>query len=396
MAAKRILLKAGRSRSLLRRHPWIFSGAIERADAGIEAGDTVEVRGSDDRFLAHAAYSPRSQIRARAWSFEEDDAVDAAFMHTAIERAIAFRRHVLDPGIEACRLVHAECDRLPGLVVDLYADTAVMQCSSAGAERWREAFADALMASGICRRVYERSDADARTMEGLALRSGPLRGDEPPADIAIREGGASFLIDVRQGQKTGFYLDQRDNRALVRASARGRAVLDIFAYTGGFAIAAMLGGAASVTAIDSSEAAIRRARENLAASGLAAEAIEWHEADAFEALRRMHEAGRRFDLAVLDPPKLAPLARPVERAARAYKDLNLWALRLLRPGGMLFTFSCSGAIDAALFQSIVAGAAADARVAGRIVARLGASRDHPVALEFPEGEYLKGLEVIVG
>jgi 23S rRNA (cytosine1962-C5)-methyltransferase len=392
---REIVLKAGREKSLLRRHPWIFSGAIERSSGDPEPGETVTVRSAQGRFLAQAAISPRSQIRARAWSFDEREVIDARFMQAALERAVAFRSAVLPADTDACRLVHAESDGLPGLVIDRYGDTAVMQCSSAGADRWRDAYADALLEAGVCRRVYERSDTEPRNLEGLAPRAGALRGGEPPQAIAIREGPARFLVDVRQGQKTGFFIDQRDNRARVRACAQGCEVLDVFSYTGGFVVAALLGGASTVTAIESSAEAIERARQNLAASGLAADRVEWQQADAFARLRALHAQGRRYDLIVLDPPKFAPTERHVARAARAYKDINLWACRLLRPGGTLFTFSCSGAIDGALFQSIVAGAASDAGVLGRVVARLGAAPDHPVALNFPEGEYLKGLVVRV-
>jgi len=392
---KEIVLKPGRERSLMRRHPWIFSGAIESSSAAIEPGETVSVRAADGGFLAYAGYSPRSQIRARVWSFDQRARIDAGFMREAVHAAIAFRHRVLPAGTEACRLVHAESDGLPGLVVDRYADTAVLQCSSAGAERWREVYAEALIGAGVCRRVYERSDAEVRALEGLQARSGVLYGDEPPDAIAVREGAGRFLVDVRLGQKTGFFLDQRDNRARVAALAPGAEVLDIFSYTGGFAVAALAGGAAAVMAVDSSADALQRARENAAASGFDPSAVDWREADAFALLRRLAEQKRSFDLIVLDPPKFAPTERHVARAARAYKDINLWALRALRPGGRLFTFSCSGAIDAALFQSIVAGAAVDAGVAGRIVARLGAAPDHPVALSFPEGEYLKGLVVVV-
>ncbi|MGH8667137.1 MAG: class I SAM-dependent rRNA methyltransferase [Burkholderiales bacterium] len=392
---KQIVLKAGRDKSLMRHHPWIFSGAIEHASGDAAPGETVAIRSAQGRFLAYAAVSPRSQIRARVWSFDEGEAIDARFMRSALERAVAFRSQVVGQDTDAYRLVHAECDALPGLVIDRYADTAVIQCSSAGADYWREAYADALIAAGVCRRVYERSDTEPRNLEGLVPRAGALRGGEPPEGIAVTEGPARFRVDVRRGQKTGFFLDQRDNRARVRAAAHGREVLDVFSYTGGFVVAALMGGAAGVTAIDSSADAIERARENVAASGLEAHRVDWQRADAFARLRALLAEGRRFDLVVLDPPKFAPTERHVARAARAYKDINLWAFRLLRPGGTLFTFSCSGAIDAALFQSIVAGAAVDAGVPGRIVARLGAAPDHPVALHFPEGEYLKGLVVKV-
>jgi len=390
---KQIVLKAGREKSLARRHPWIFSGAIEHTIGSPASGETVLVRSSQGRFLAYAAYSPQSQIRARAWSFEQSDSIDAAFMAERIRRAVAYRAAVLRGAADGCRLVHAESDGLPGLVVDRYGDTAVMQCSSAGAERWREAFAAALVEHGGCSRVYERSDAEVRRLEGLSERVGVVLGDEPPDAIRIREGGIAFLVDVRAGQKTGFFLDQRDNRVLVGAAAKDGDVLDVFSYTGGFTLAALGGGAARVTAVDSSAEALECARANLSASGLAERAVEWLEGDAFALLRRLHEQGRRFDLVVLDPPKFAPTEKHVPRAARAYKDVNLWGLRLLRAGGTLFTFSCSGGIDAALFQSIVAGAAVDAGVEGRIVRRLAASADHPVSLSFPEGEYLKGLVV---
>jgi len=395
VSVTRIILKPGREKSLLRRHPWVFSGAIERVDGQPRSGDTVRVESSRGTFLAHGAYSERSQIRVRAWSFDDAATIDAAFMTNALRRAIAFRERALPAGLDAYRLVHAESDGLPGLVIDRYADTAVIQCASAGAERWRDVYVEAVADATPCARVFERSDVEVRSLEGLDMRVGPLRGDVPPAEISIREGRARFLIDVREGQKTGFFLDQRDNRARVAQAAKGCELLDVFAYTGGFSAAALAGGARSVTAIDSSGDALARARRNVQASGFEAAAVEWIEGDAFAMLRRLAERGRRFDLIVLDPPKFAPTERHVERAARAYKDVNLWAFKLLRPGGSLFTFSCSGAMTPQLFQSVVAGAALDAGRSGRIVARLGAAADHPVALAFPEGEYLKGLAISV-
>jgi len=390
---KQLILKSGREKSLLRRHPWVFSGAIERVVGSPEVGETVVVRSGQGRFLAYAAFSPASQIRARTWSFDESDTIDAEFIAERVRRAVAYRNAVMPSDCEGVRLVHAESDGLPGVVVDQYADTAVMQCSSAGAEKWRDAIADALIAHAGCSRVYERSDAEVRRLEGLEERSGVLVGDEPPDAIRIREHRMAFLVDVRGGQKTGFFLDQRDNRNLVRESSKDKAVLDVFSYTGGFTLSALAGGAGRVTTIDSSAEALACGRSNIAASGLDANAIDWLEGDAFALLRRLFDQGRRFDVIVLDPPKFAPTEKHVMRAARAYKDVNLWAFKLLRPGGLLFTFSCSGGVDAALFQSIVAGAALDAGVKGRIVRRLSAAADHPVALEFPEGEYLKGLVI---
>ena len=388
---KRVVLKAGREKSLLRRHPWVFSGAIDRVLGDPAPGETVVITTQQGDFLAFAAYSQQSQIRARAWSFDRDATIDAAFMDAAVERAIAYRKNLVAPQSDAVRLVHGESDGLPGLIVDRYAGTAVMQCSSAGADYWRDVFADAVVSHGSCTRVFERSDLEVRALEGLQPRVGSIRGDEPPANILIHEGDARYLVDVRHGQKTGFFLDQRENRAHVTRGAHGREVLDAFCYTGGFAIAALKGGATSVTALDSSAAALAQARENARASGLDLRSTEWIEGDAFATLRRLHGQGRRFDLVILDPPKFAPTEKHVARAARAYKDVNLWALRLLRAQGLLYTFSCSGGVDDALFQSIVAGAAVDAGVQCRIVKRLGAAADHPVALNFPEGAYLKGM-----
>lgn len=390
---KQLVLRQGREKSLLRRHPWIFSGAIERVVGSPSVGETVIVRSAQGRFLAYAAFSPASQIRARAWSFDEADTIDAAFIAERVRRAVAYRSGVMPSASEGMRLVHAESDGLPGVVVDRYADTAVLQCSSAGAERWRDAIADALITHAGCSRVYERSDAEVRRLEGLEERRGLLAGDEPPDAIRIRENRIAYLIDVRGGQKTGFFLDQRDNRDLLRECTLGKTVLDVFSYTGGFTLSALAGGAAHVTTIDSSAEALEGARANVAASSFESSTVDWIEGDAFALLRRLFDQGRRFDVVVLDPPKFAPTEKHVMRAARAYKDVNLWAFKLLRPGGLLFTFSCSGGVDVPLFQSIVAGAALDAGVKGRIVRRLSAAADHPVALEFPEGEYLKGLVI---
>lgn len=357
------------------------------------AGETIEVVSARGEFLAYAAFSPRSQIRARVLSFDPRASIDAGYIGGLVEQSIERRRALVPADTDAYRLVHGESDGLPGLIVDRFADTLVMQCASTGADRWRDAITAALQRTTGCRRIFERSDLEVRALEGLEPRSGVLAGDEPPACVAIREAGARFLVDVRRGQKTGFFIDQRDNRARVRQVARDAEVLDVFSYTGGFTVAALLGGARRVTAIDSSGGALDQARTNVAANELDAAQVEWIEADAFAMLRTLRDAGRRFDLIVLDPPKFAPTEKHVARAARAYKDINLCALRLLRPGGELFTFSCSGGVTAELFQSIVAGAALDANVQAQIVGRMCASADHPVALTFPEGDYLKGLIV---
>ena len=384
-------LKAGRERSLVQRHPWIFSGAVKTIDGEPDSGSTVDVVAADGRFLARAAYSPASQIRARVWTFDRDCAVDRAFVASRVARACAARATMLDAQHTGCRLVHGESDALPGVVADRYGTTVVVQLLSAGAEFWRDAIVDALRETAGARCIYERSDADVRALEGLAPRSGVLTGEVPSA-VTIVEAGIAYRVDIERGQKTGFYLDQRDNRALARSHAQGRRVLNAFCYTGGFSLAALAGGAESVLSIDSSREALALAEENLARNpSLPAERARWSDADVFEELRALRNRGAQFDLIVLDPPKFAPTAAHAARAARAYKDINLLGLKLLAPGGLLATFSCSGGVGAELFGKIVAGAALDAGADAVIIGRLGAGADHPVALNFPEGEYLKGL-----
>jgi 23S rRNA (cytosine1962-C5)-methyltransferase len=388
-----IQLKKGREKSLRRRHPWIFSGAVEKASG--KAGDTVDVLDATGKFLARAAYSPKSQIRARVWTFDPKEEVDAGFFRGRIQKAIALRealpaaRHT-----NALRLVNGESDGLPGLVVDRYADVLVAQFLAAGVERWRDTILDLLMELSGSAALYERSDAEVRKLEGLEARTGFARGNRNAARCPIIEYGLNFRVDVEQGQKTGFFLDQRENRHRVRALAAGREVLDGFCYTGGFSIAALAGGAKRVSAIESSAPALEVAKENLAANPLDSSKIDFVQADVFSKLRELRDRNAKFDLVVLDPPKFAPSAAQVKKAARAYKDINLWALKLLAPGGLLATFSCSGGVSSELFQSIVAGAALDAGADAKIIERFGAAADHPVALEFPEGEYLKGLLVL--
>ena len=387
-----VRLKPGRERSLLRRHPWVYSGAIDAVSGAPGSGDTVEVRAADGRFLAWAAWSPRSQIRARVWSFDQAEVPGPELLRGRIEQALALR-HALASQHNALRLVHGEADLLPGFIVDRYADTLVAQVLSAGIERWRDVLADALIDQTGCKRIYERSDADVRELEGLQVRAGIMRGDAPAVPLDIQEHGVRYAVDVIGGQKSGFYLDQRDNRRRIRDLAAGREVLNCFCYTGGFALAALSGGARSVVSVDSSGPALELARRNGQTNGLGLDArrAQWIEADVFRYLRDARSQGRGFDLIVLDPPKFAPTEKHAPAAARAYKDINLSAFRLLRPGGLLATFSCSGGVSADLFQKIVAGAVADAGASATLLERFQASSDHPVLLEFPEGEYLKGL-----
>ena len=389
----KLLLKKGREKSLKRRHPWIFSGAVEKA--GGKPGETLLVCDAAGNPLALAAYSPDSQIRARVWSFEVSDSIDESFFKKRLQKAISLRDHLpVSRHTNAMRLVHGESDGLPGLVVDRYADVLVAQFLASGVEAWREEILNLLIDISGCEAVFERSDAEVRKLEGLKPRVGFARGNRNASRCPIVEYGLNFRVDVEQGQKTGFFLDQRENRQRVRALAAGREVLDGFCYTGGFAIAALAGGAKHITAVESSSDAIEIAKENLGANPLDAAKVEFLKADVFKHLRVLRDKGARYDLIVLDPPKLAPTAAHARNAARAYKDVNLLALKLLSPGGLLATFSCSGGVSAELFQSIVAGAALDAGGEAKIIERFTAAADHPVALEFPEGDYLKGLLVL--
>jgi len=390
---KVIRLHPGRERSLLRRHPWIFDSAI--AKGGADPGETVRVEGHDGVFLAWAAYSPASRIRARAWSFLEADRIDAHFFRKRLCEAVGLRQR-LNPPSDGVRLVHGESDGLPGFVVDRYGDTLVAQFLSAGAERWKKVLADGLLEATGLDRLYERSDANARSLEGLPEVTGWLRGTGP-TELTIREHGWQFALDIAGGHKTGFYLDQRESRARFADWVRrfgAQKVLNCYCYTGGFTVAALAAGAGEVTSIDSSGPALERARANVALNGFDAARSTFLDADVNASLRRFGEEGRTFDAIVLDPPKLAPTAAHAERAARAYKDINRLGLKLLAPGGLLFTFSCSGGISADLFHKIVASAGTDAAVDGYIADRLGAAPDHPMTLAFPEGEYLKGLVVV--
>lgn len=390
---KTIRLKDGKERSLLRRHPWIFDSAI--AKGGADPGETVRVESQAGQFLAWAAFSPASRIRARAWSFDEAQRIDADFLGAACERAVRARAR-FDIQSDGVRLVHGESDGLPGLIVDRYGDTLVAQFLAVGAQRWKAALADAMLKHTGLARLYERSDTSSRSLEGLAAEAGWLRG-EGPTELAIREHDWKFTLDIAAGHKTGFYLDQRDSRRQFAEHARRlrfQRVLNGYCYTGGFTVAALAGGAAHVTSIDSSAPALERARAHVGLNGFDASRAEFIDADVNASLRRFIEEGRSFDAIVLDPPKLAPTAAHAERAARAYKDINRLALKLLEPGGVLFTYSCSGAISADLFHKIVASAGADAGVDGYITQRLGGAPDHPMTLDFPEGEYLKGLVVV--
>ncbi len=390
---KSIRLRAGKERSLQRRHPWVFEGSIDKG--GADPGETVRVEAADGRFLAWGAYSPKSMIRVRAWSFDEAERIDAAFFQRRVERAVALRAR-LPIASDGQRLVHGEADGLPGLVVDRYGDALCTQFGAAGTERWKTVIADALLAATGTERIYERSDTSVRALEGLAPATGWLRG-EGGTELTIREHDWQLTLDLASGHKTGYYLDQRDNRALFAEAVRHHGcqqVLNCYSYTGGFSVAALAGGAAEVTSVDSSAPALARAEAHVRLNGFDAARHRSADADVNRFLRDSLAEGRRYDAIVLDPPKFAPTAAHAERAARAYKDINRLALMLLAPGGLLFTFSCSGGIGAELFHKIVAGAAIDAGADGAILRRLEGAPDHPTTLLFPEGEYLKGLVIL--
>lgn len=387
---KVIRLRAGRERSLQRRHPWVFESAI--AKGGADPGETVRVESADGEFLAWAAFSPSSQIRVRAWSFDAAERIDAAFFERRIARALAMRERLQVPS-DAVRLVHGESDGLPGLIVDRYGETLVAQFGAAGVERWKTVIVEALLRQTGLKRFYERSDASVRALEGLPEQTGWLAG-EGATELTIREHDWRLSLDIATGHKTGYYLDQRDNRRRFAEVVRQhgcKRVLNCFSYTGGFSVAALAGGAERVISVDSSGPALARASAHVALNGFEAARHEALDADVNKTLRALIAAGEQFDAIVLDPPKLAPTSAHAERAARAYKDINRLGLKLLAPGGLLFTFSCSGGVGPELFHKIVAGAGMDAQVDAYILERMAAAPDHPQTLYFPEGDYLKGL-----
>jgi 23S rRNA (cytosine1962-C5)-methyltransferase len=387
-----IILKPGREKPLLRRHPWIFSGAVDQINGEPKLGETVTIRTAQGEFLASAAYSPKSQILARVWSWDPDQEIGEPFFRSRLRYAIERRSVRLDSRqTNAYRLVHAESDGLPGLILDRYADYLVLQCLASGTEFWRETLVGILTDLTGIKNVYERSDVDVRRLEGLPPRTGVLQGEAPGDLIQIKENGIDFWVDLPGGHKTGFYLDQRENRKKVQILASGKQVLDCFTYTGGFSINALAGGAKHVIAVDSSKGSLRVFQENLTLNEISKERVSLVVDDVFTRLRKFRDHDQKFDLIILDPPKFAPTAKQAHKAARGYKDINLLGFKLLRPGGILVTFSCSGGISPDLFQKIVAGAALDAGVDAQILERLHQGADHPVSLHFPEGAYLKGL-----
>jgi 23S rRNA (cytosine1962-C5)-methyltransferase len=399
---KTITLKAGKERSALRFHPWVFDSAI--AKGGGDPGETVRVESQTGQFLGWASFSPTSKIRARIWSFQSDERIDSAFFERQVAAAVAMRARLQVPS-NGVRLIHGEADGLPGLIVDRYDDTLVAQFLSAGTERFKADIVKALVLHTDAKRVFERSDSGVRGLEGLPAVTGWLfraEGANDDTAIVIQEHDWSLQLDIAEGHKTGFYLDQRDSRLKFAEYARRlnlRQVLNCYGYTGGFSVAALsgmrqsgaLGADAEVITVDSSGPAIAKAQANVQRNGFTTDNASFMDADVNATLRSLHKEGRQFDGIVLDPPKFAPSAAHADRAARAYKDINRWAFKLLAPGGVLFTYSCSGGIPPELFHKIVASAGTDSGVDAYILERVQAAPDHPMTVNFPEGEYLKGL-----
>jgi 23S rRNA (cytosine1962-C5)-methyltransferase len=390
----RLFLKAGREKSVRQKHPWIFSGAVQKVTGDPKPGETVDVYDQHGKWLARAGYSPHSQIIARIWTWDPGQAVDVDFFRRIILQAEALRKP-LQEYTDGIRLIHAENDGLPGVIVDRYGGFLVVQFLSAAAEYWKSALTVLLGRLEGVQGVFERSDADVRGKEHLSPSIGLLSGIEPPEKITIREGGWKFLVDVREGHKTGFYLDQRDNRRIlfemVSSFSPSGTVLNVFSYTGAFAVAAYSAGAIKVLNVDSSQAVPEVIQEHLSLNGLNDSPVAFQAGNAFEVLRSFRDEKQKFDVVILDPPKFATMQKDVYRAARAYKDINWLATRIIRPGGLLMTFSCSGLVSEDLFQKIVFSAVLDAGRDAQIIKRLSQPVDHPVRLTFPEGQYLKGL-----
>ena len=386
-----LTIKPGREKSLLRRHPWVFASALQPLDKEPASGSTIDLIAPNGSFLARASYSPTSQIRTRVWTFK-DEPIDKEFFRRKIRAAIAFRQmSKIESNTNSYRLIHGESDGLSGFVVDRYNDILVLQSTTAGSEFWKDTVADILVEETGIQNIYERSDVDVRELEGLKPITGILRGNIPDSRLTIDEYKLKFFADIKHGHKTGFYLDQRENRHRVGELAKDRDVLNCFCYTGGFSIHALANGAKSVLSVDSSGDALALLEENIVINNLPADRHTALEGDVFQLLRKFRDENRSFDMIILDPPKFAPTAAHAEKASRAYKDINLLAFKLLRHGGILATFSCSGGVDAALFQKIVASAALDAGTEATIIEYLSQGSDHPVSLHFPEGAYLKGL-----
>ena len=393
---KSVFLKKSADSFIKRKHPWIFSGAIEKVEGNPLNGETVQIFSSDKRLVGYGSFSPLSQIRVRVWSFNPEERIDSDFFRRKILIASELRNKLIDISqTNAFRIINAESDGIPGLVVDQYADFIVCQFLSASAEFFKEKIIEILHETLKPTGIFERSDVEVRNKEGLQPAKGLLKGTEPDEFIEVKENGFKFLVDIKNGHKTGFYLDQRDNRKLVSEFSKRKNVLNCFSYTGGFSVYALASGAKSATQIEASTSALEIGNKNLKINELNLSAVENINGDVFEVLRKFRDEKRTFDLIILDPPKFAESVSQIQKASRGYKDINLLATKLLNPGGILLSFSCSGHISQELFQKIVADAALDSGREMKIIKQLNQSADHPVSLNFPEGLYLKGLVCFV-
>lgn len=388
----RLILAKGREKSLLRRHPWIFSGAVARMEGKAQRGETIDVCDSQGKWLARAAFSPDSQIRARVWSWQQDESVDIAFFVRRLQAAQQLRDWLATrDGLDSYRLIAGESDGMPGVTIDRFGPFLVLQLLSAGAEYQRPAIISALQQCYPDCSIYDRSDVAVRKKEGLELAQGPVSGDLPPDLLPISEHGMKLLVDIRTGHKTGYYLDQRDSRFATRRYAQDKRVLNCFSYTGGFAVSALLGGCREVISVDTSQAALDVARQNVELNGLDVSKAQFLRDDVFKLLRSYRDQGEKFDLIVMDPPKFVENKNQLAGACRGYKDINMLAMQLLNPGGMLLTFSCSGLMATDLFQKIIADAAVDAHRDVQFIEQFRQAADHPVIASYPEGLYLKGF-----
>ncbi|MDQ7100941.1 MULTISPECIES: 23S rRNA (cytosine(1962)-C(5))-methyltransferase RlmI [unclassified Serratia (in: enterobacteria)] len=388
----RLFLAKGREKSLLRRHPWVFSGAVQRVEGKAHSGETIDILDSQGKWLARGAYSPESQIRARVWTFQQDEEINIDFFIRRLQQAQSWRDWVAQrDGLDGYRLIAGESDGLPGITIDRFQNFLVLQLLSAGAEYQRPALLSALQHCYPECSIYDRSDVAVRKKEGLPLAQGPVFGDLPPELLPITEHGMKLLVDIQQGHKTGFYLDQRDSRLAARNYSAGRRVLNCFSYTGAFAVSALMGGCAQVISVDTSQAALDIAKQNVELNKLDLNKAEFVRDDVFQLLRNYRNQGEKFDLIIMDPPKFVENKNQLASACRGYKDINMLALQLLNPGGILLSFSCSGLMPTDLFQKILADAAVDAGRDVQFIEQFRQAADHPVIATYPEGLYLKGF-----
>ncbi|MGQ5834782.1 23S rRNA (cytosine(1962)-C(5))-methyltransferase RlmI [Serratia sp. IR-2025] len=388
----RLFLAKGREKSLLRRHPWVFSGAVQRVEGKAHSGETIDILDSQGKWLARGAYSPESQIRARVWTFQQDEEINIDFFIRRLQQAQSWRDWVTQrDGLDGYRLIAGESDGLPGITIDRFQNFLVLQLLSAGAEYQRPALLSALQHCYPECSIYDRSDVAVRKKEGLPLAQGPVFGDLPPELLPITEHGMKLLVDIQQGHKTGFYLDQRDSRLAARNYSAGRRVLNCFSYTGAFAVSALMGGCAQVISVDTSQAALDIAKQNVELNKLDLNKAEFVRDDVFQLLRNYRTQGEKFDLIIMDPPKFVENKNQLASACRGYKDINMLALQLLNPGGILLSFSCSGLMPTDLFQKILADAAVDAGRDVQFIEQFRQAADHPVIATYPEGLYLKGF-----